>query len=121
MQKKLIQNKCSSGNIIVDIADHLPNFTFINIKTPTIKDRPFIRLFTQNNIDKFMEGLQTEHPLITPVDLTDANFSLNTLSTNYLNLLDKYFPYVRMSKKASKDKPYITSGIKVSIRRRNKL
>ena len=74
MPKKLIQNKCSSGNIIVDIADHLPNFTFINIKTPTIKDRPYIRLFTQNNIDKFREGLQTEHPLITPVDLIDANF-----------------------------------------------
>ena len=46
MPKKLIQNKVSSGNIIVDIADHLPNFTFINIKTPTIKDRPNIGLFT---------------------------------------------------------------------------
>ena len=44
--KKLIQNECSSGNLIADIADHLPNFAFINIKIPSIRNRPYIRLFT---------------------------------------------------------------------------
>ena len=38
-----------------------------------------------------------------------------------LTLSDKYFPYVRISRKSFKDKPFITSGIKVSIRKRNKL
>merc|ERR1712240_460962 len=119
--KKLIQNKCSSGNLIADIADHLPNFAFIDIKIPSIKNRPIIRLFTQNRINTFNECLISEPSLISPVELTDTNSSLNTFSTNYLALFDKYFPYVRMSKKSFKDKPYITSGIKVSIRRRNKL
>ena len=32
--EKLIQNRCSSGNLITDLSDHLPNFTFLDLKTP---------------------------------------------------------------------------------------
>ena len=39
--------------------------------------------------------------------------------TDYLYY--KYFPFVRMSKKAMNDKPHITSGIKVSIRHKERL
>ena len=42
-------------------------------------------------------------------------------SNNYLSLLNKYFPLTRMSKKVYKDKPHITSGIKVSIKFKNRL
>ena len=55
--KKLIQNKCSSGNLIVDIADHLPNVTFIDVKTQTIQNKPYIRLFTQTKIDNFTANI----------------------------------------------------------------
>ena len=48
--RKLIQNKCSSGNLITDISDHLANFSFLDIKTPSINDRPYIRLFTDKRI-----------------------------------------------------------------------
>ena len=34
---KLIQIKCSSGNLITDLSDHLPNFTFLDLKTQTAK------------------------------------------------------------------------------------
>ena len=34
-------------------------------------------------------------------------------------MLDKYFPLVKLSRKKSKDKPWITNGIKTSIKRRN--
>ena len=53
MPKKFLQNKCSSGNLIADIADHLPNFTFLDIKTHSIKNRPYIRLFTPSKIKLF--------------------------------------------------------------------
>ena len=119
--KKLLQNKCSSGNLIVDIADHLPNFTFIDIKTHSIKNRPSIRLFTPAKIILFNESLTSELPLLNTSELTDTNSSFAIFSTKFLALFDKYFPYVRISRKAFKDKPYITSGIKVSIRYRNKL
>ena len=36
--RKLIQNKCTSGNLIFDISDHLPNFRFLNINTPSINE-----------------------------------------------------------------------------------
>ena len=87
--KKLLQNKCSSGNLIVDIADHLPNFTFIDIKTHSIKDRPYTRLFTQSKINLFNENLMSELPLINCSDLTDTNASFITFSTNFLALYDK--------------------------------
>ena len=119
--KKLLQNKCSSGNLIVDIADHLPNFTFIDIKAHSIKDRPYTRLFTQSKINHFNENFLSEFPLLNPSELTDTNSSFTTFSSNLLSLFDKYFPYVRISRKAFKDKPHITSGIKVSIKQRAKL
>ena len=119
--KKLLQHKCSSGNIFTDLSDHLPNFIFFDIKTPKINDRPFTRLFTENKINNFLENLPNEPSLIEDNDLTEANSSYDIFSTNYLNLYNKYFPYVRMSRKSFKNKPYITSGIKVSIKHKNKL
>ena len=119
--KKLIQNKCSSGNFIADLSDHLPNFTFLDIETKSVKDRPFTRIFSQKNIDRFNESLISEPSLINSSDLTDSNASYNIFLTNYLNLFEKYFPYVRMSKKTFKDKPYITSGIKVNLKTKYRL
>ena len=121
MPKKFLQNKCSSGNLIADIADHLPNFTFLDIKTHSIKNRPYIRLFTPSKIKLFNENMMSEDPLICTDRLTDSNASFLEFSTKYLALFDKYFPYVKISRKAFKDKPHITSAIKVSIKYRNKL
>ena len=119
--KKLLQNKYSSGNLYSDVSDHLPNFTLFDIKTPKINERPFTRLFTENKINNFLENLHTEPSLINENELTDANNSYELFSDNYLTLFNKYFPYVRMSRKSFKNKPHITSGIKVSIKHRNRL
>ena len=43
--KKTIQNKCSSGNLITDISDHLSNFTLLDIKAPSIKDNVLLGYF----------------------------------------------------------------------------
>ena len=52
--RKFLQNKCSSGNLIFDVSDHLPNFLFLNINVPSIKDRPYIRLYTEKRRIFFM-------------------------------------------------------------------
>ena len=119
--RKLIQNKCSSGNLIFDITDHLPNFMFLNIDVPSINDRPYIRLFTDKRIKLFNDNLTNETDLISNNDLGDVDITYDLFSNNYLNLFDKYFPYVRQSRKSFKDKPYITREIKTSIRTRNTL
>lgn len=101
--------------------DHLPNFTFIDIRTISIKERPHIRLFTQKTIDKFNLNSVSESSLINRNDIKEVNSSYNTFSSNYQNLFDKYFPYVRMSRKAFNCKPHITRVLKHSIKYRNKL
>ena len=63
----------------------------------------------------------SEPPLISPNDITEVNSSYSIFSTNYQTLFNKYFPYVRMSRKAFKSKPFITRGIKNSIKHRNRL
>ena len=65
--------------------------------------------------------MASEPHLINQSELNDSNNSLYSFSNNYTNVLDKYFPNVRMSRKAFKNKPHITKGIQVSIRARNKL
>ena len=100
---------------------HLPNFSFLDIKTKSIKDRPYIRLFTDKRIKLFKESLHLENVLIEDNELTDGDTSYQIFSNNYLNLFNKYFPYVKQSRKSFKDKPFITKGIKVSIKYKNKL
>ena len=119
--RKLIQNKCSSGNLIFDITDHLPNFMFLNIEVPLIKDRPYIRLFTENRIKLFNDNLANETDLISNNDLVEVDSTYELFSNNYLKLFNKYFPYVKQSRKSFKDKPYITREIKTSIKIRNTL
>ena len=119
--RKLLQNKCSSGNLIFDISDHLPNFMFFDIEVPSIKDRPYIRLYTEKRKKIFLDNLMNESSLINENDLSEVNSTYNIFSSNYLNLFNKYFPYVRQSRTSFKDKPYITSGIKASIKTRNRL
>ena len=119
--RKLIQNKCSSGNLIFDITDHLPNFMFLNIEIPLINDRPYIRLFTENRIKLFNDNLANETDLISNNDLVEVDSTYELFSNNYLKLFNKYFPYVKQSRKSFKDKPYITREIKTSIKIRNTL
>ena len=118
---KLMQNKCSSGNLITDLSDHLPNFIFLDLKIPTIKQRPYIRLFTENNKKLFADNLLIEEPLINDSELTEPNRAYDIFSNNYYNLYNKYFPFVRMSKKAMNDKCHVNSGIKVSIGHKDRL
>ena len=87
-----------------------------NIDVPSIKDRPYIRLFTEKRKKLFLDNLVNEPSLINQNDLDEVNNSYDIFSTNYLNLFNKYFPYVRQSRTSYNNKPYITSGIKVSIK-----
>ena len=94
---------------------------FLDINTPSINERPYTRLFTEKKIIFIIENLANESALIADSDLNEANNSYDIFSNNYIDLFNKYFPYVRQSRKSFKDKPYITRGLKVSIRTKNRL
>ena len=59
--KKLLQNRCSSGNLVLDISDHLPNFSFIDIKAQIIKDRPSI--ISDYLLKKELNYLKKDYPM----------------------------------------------------------
>ena len=119
--KNLIQTKCSSGNLFADISDHLPNFLFLDVSCPNINDRPYVRLFTPNRIKHFQDNIINELPLIDSHNNHDVNHNYDIFSSNYYRLFNKYFPFIKISRKKFKDKPHITNGIKVSIKHRDKL
>ena len=106
--KNLIHNKVSAGNFITDISDHLPNILFIDQVTQKYKDHPLTRLFSPNKISKFTENVGQEKSLISyenTINIKDNNLQ-NTYSefdTNFHNLLNKYFPLVRQSRKQTRD------------------
>ena len=124
--KNLIHTKVSAGNLIADISDHLPNIIFIDITIVTPKERPLIRLFTPKKISEYIQNVENDKPLITYVN--KLNIKENNLQNTYnefnMNLaetLNSHFPLVRQSRKKFKEKPYITNGIRVSIKSRETL
>merc|ERR1712055_938614 len=124
--KKLIQTKVSAGNLITDISDHFPNFLFIDLVIQKYQDRPLIRIFTPNKIEKYRNEVVNEKPLVTSensINLEDNNpqSSYNEFDENLHKVYNKYFPQVKKSRKQANDKPFITNGIKESIKSRNAL
>ena len=49
----------------------------------------------------------------------DVNESYNNFIAQLSSIHDECFPFVRLSRKKMKDKPWITSAIKVSVRHKN--
>ena len=126
-QRKLIQTKVTAGNLISDITDHLPSFALINTKIKKNIVRPYItiRLFTKKKIDKFIADIPKLNPLLNTNDnqLLSSNVhdSYNEFIKNLKIILDQYFPLIKLSRAKAKNKPFITPGIRVSIKHRDKL
>lgn len=134
----LINTKTSSGILISDISDHLPCFLAIDVNTLSAKNRPFTRIFSKRKIDKFINEQSSEPPLLSEQitkridEIISSNNSQQMKESEYNNIFkqliinlqslrDKYFPLTRISKQKFKEKPYLTKGLKVSIRHKNRL
>ena len=118
---KLSNTKISSGNLINDISDHLPNYFIMDLELNNPKDRPKIRLFTKKNIKTYKENILIEPPLLPYPRSNDPNIMLSELNFNFSILLNKYFPLTKISRKKFNEKMHITKGIKNMIKKRNKL
>ena len=109
-----------SGNLWCDITDHLPNFMIItgNSSTKCVENRPLVRLFSSNNIQKFCS-------LVHCIDWNDvcSNDNVDVCYRSFENAItrcfDNSFPYVRLSRKRFRDKKWVTKGLKTSINHRN--
>ena len=106
-----ISYKVSAGNLINDITDHLPNIVIMDEEINTKKNRPWIRLFNKKNIKNFEQNIESEPPLLPFPMHNDVNIVLKEFSHNLNQLLNKYFPLVRLSRKKAREKPFINNQI----------
>jgi hypothetical protein len=114
-----------SGNIVSDISDHLPNFLIIN----KISELPNnnLRLFKRNYSNFNDELLEADVSNIDWYNVLPNDNNVNNLFQSFhseiLKVVDRHAPVTRISRNEVKtmSKPWITSGIRKSIKRKNKL
>ena len=110
-----------SGNLWCDLTDHLPNYILIFNKYNKTKLNPrLVRIFSDSNIDKFKKA-------ISEINWQQL-YALDDVNLAYLYFIDLItrsyhtcFPLVKLSRKQAKDKIWITPGLKLSSKHKNKL
>ena len=110
-RKNKSNQKIISGNIYSDITDHLPNFALLTYpeKMPP-KPRPLIRVYNKKSISSFTESLKQQNWDKVYQD-DDPNRSFEIFYNIFKDLHDKHFPLQQLSRKKSKDKPWMTKEL----------
>ena len=115
-----------SGNIITDVSDHFSQFCILssakeksNIKK-TIRKRDFSH-FSSESFNHDLSAVDWESILLTKSNNIDDLFS--TFFKRVNNIVNKHAPIKNLSKHKIKQlaKPWITKGLKTSIKVKNKL
>ena len=118
-----IDHSTTSGNIIYDISDHLPNFLIVSkLNFKIFKNDVFVRDYSHYN----EEDLITETDAVnweTVYNSDGANLAFNTFFNKLNMIIEKHVPLKKLSKNKVKllTKPWITKGLKISIKNKNKL
>ena len=110
------------GNIYHDISDHLPVFLTIdnNRDAPELKERAKIRIYGEKNKEKFKEELaQTNWDAV--LLSTDPDTALDEFYEKINSVINKCFPIKTISRKRTKDKPWINLQLRKKILRRDRL
>ena len=115
-----------SGNITSTISDHFAQFLIIprDVKFEPRKNVQYKRNTKHFDRENFiLDLLNIDWPKIINIHEYDVNKSFNALETKLNNLIEKYMPMRKLTKKEvkSQGKPWITSDIKQAIRQREKM
>ena len=118
-----IEHVTISGNLIYDISDHLPNFLIVSkLNYKTHNKEIFIRDYSHYNEEDFNEEVSAvDWNTVTNTDDVDTAF--NTFYDKLITIIDKHVLLKKMSKNKVKwlTKPWITKGLRTSIKNKNKL
>ena len=113
-----------SGNIVSDISDHYSQFCiFQKIKVVRKKGRKKMRDFSSFSENSFADELsQIDWDSVSGVQ-NDPYHSFTILYNKVNKLLDKHAPYKTLSQRRAKQmqKPWITRGLRKSIKVKNRL
>ena len=118
--------KCVSGNITTSISDHLPQFIILKKFKDTSQVQNEITInrrdFKNFNIDSFKKDIEViEWSLAT--ENTDTDLGFETFLRLFDKVLDRHAPFKQLTVKERKEKlkPWVTNGIKSSMKVRDKL
>ena len=120
------KNKCTSGSITTSVSDHLPQFLIIeNFKGQTYKikiPKVAIRDYKNFNSESFQSDIK-EIDWSLATENNDVDLGIETFFKLFSRTLDKYAPYKEIRKKNEIEtlKPWITKGVKQSIKVRDRL
>ena len=113
-----------SGNLLADLSDHFPIFFILNKYIHQIIKQLFIKE-TMTNCD--MSSLVNEMNMvdwsITLSQNNDVNAMFDSFYSKISQVIDKHVPLKKLTKNEIKfnSKPWITPGLEVSIRKKNRL
>ena len=122
-----LEYKSYSGNITIQLSDHLFQFVilegfFKDLSPP--KSNIYERNFKHFNEREFQETLQTiDWDNVLSLHSKDPNLSMENFYTYYNNLLDEFAPYKKLTKKEIKlkTKPWINREILHLMKKRDKV
>ena len=108
-----------SGMFYCDMTDHLPCFLSIKSKyNPSNTAKPNVRLFGDRNCSKFREMMST-------YDWNSLYICNNDWYSAFISVVKRLylscFPLVPVFRKCAKDKPWITKGLKKSVKHSHRL
>jgi len=117
-----------AGLLISDISDHLPIFYISTTQTSSAVKPKYIvksvRDTKESNVSKFIDKMaSTDWDQICEPGSTDVNVSYNNFLNYFSSSYDECLPCrnVKIKIRRSGYKPWITTGINKSIRRKNNL
>ena len=112
-----------SGNIYCAITDHLPNFIVIDVsKYKSSKlPRSKTRIFGEKNMLRFASMVYDTNWLSDFELYDDIDELCDFFMHNLKRYFDTCFPLVTVSRKRSKDKPWITAELRKCIVKKNRM
>ena len=119
LPRSMITAPIKAGILFNDITDHLPIFLLMSTQQKTQSSkRPKARIFSQKNIQKFVDELSTVN-WNQVLNHYNGNQDCSEFYKYFNRIYCESFPLVQISRKRHKDKPWITKGILISIRHKN--
>ena len=120
-----LEHHTVSGNILSGITDHLPNFIIINkLSALPNNSKIYKRDYSSINKDKIDAELKNiDWNDVLSVDGKDVSTVFQSFHTKICEIVDKHAPVLQLTRKEVKClvKPWVTKGIKKSIKLKQKL
>ena len=119
-----METESIQGILYTGISDHLPVFLIysdVKVKATPRKEFIFKRSFSPENVDRFCVALNAIDWNSILYGINDPQLSFTIFHTRYLLLYNRFFPLKKVKLGYKTNKPWLTRGIKNSIKTKNKM